>query len=253
MDPILPALPMKPLDAVFRHVHLLTLLHMGAKGDHTYPDSDEFICIESGNDAWKKAINVGVTCVVWPHAVVMQHKSKFINLMLSDNFESDVQLGTDEFSIAWRLHKSEVPKHIPLGKTLEECRIEKVLSQSSHQMPLEHMYAVLTWTNTTADAVIDFARLWHRFIANPKTFQIPFDFFELLGKTPSDAQWTRAAFMAWELAADRKKECIHNGTKYLSNAVQKGQLSFWLGLTKDIVNAYAMTYIIAGSSCVGTR
>jgi hypothetical protein len=236
VDPILPALPMKSLHSVFRHVHLCTLLQMGAKGDQKYPDSEEFITIDSGNDAWKKAINVGVTCVVWSYEVVQQHYEKFVNLMLSDNFESDVQLGTDEFSIAYRLHKTEAPKHAPVGKTLEECRIDQVLLRSSQQIPHDSMYAVLSWTNTTADAVIDFTRLWHRFMANPKTFQVTYEFFATMGKTPSDGQWTRAAFMAWQIAANRTKECSHNGNKMLSNAVGKPQLSFWLGLSKDFLN-----------------
>ena len=225
VDPALPKLPKKPLLGMFRRVHMVTTLHIADAGNQKFNDSDEYITVDSGNAAWKDAIQNGVMVLKFKWEDIQKHREKFIALMASDNADSDIQMSDDELSISYRLMlEAEIQRTVPVGKTLANIQIDAVRSRAATQMPVQEYRDLLAWVNTTNKACMAWIRMWQRFCCSPKTFFVPTEFFLMLSGTPADCQCCRLCLLSWEFGADRTKECDKVNGKHRSRAVQKPQV-----------------------------
>jgi len=154
VDSALPLLPMVPLKGTFGHTHLVTLLQMGKKGNVTYPDSDERIDSNSGNDAWRSGMSEGVLVKKFKWKDIIKYKSAFLALMASQNSASTNTLSDDELSISHRFKvEALVPRELKPGETMDGLIINAVRGRTNTQLSKEEFMDILSFTNTTATQV----------------------------------------------------------------------------------------------------
>ena len=221
-DALLPTYAKGDLYGVFRKTHLVTGCQMVMAGDKSFSDSSGLMDVSWANACLKDVFEHGIFMEVFDYADTVTYRDEFLQLMASDNLDSDMTMPEDEISVLQRMHHAMRLATPTEGSDLRSA-VRHEVERYGCCFSREDLNKFYDFCRTTPQEVLETftGTGLHRLLCNPAAFYAPPTFFASLAKCPADATWLRLAFLVWAYGCDRGAECDVVGKKYVSKAVTK--------------------------------